>query len=80
VFRVGNSGTFDTAAEAHFTGTMVCCVTRGADHAKPAFRAIVDASAGDERRARHGTIVTGSGELNAVHHSAGKIERERESW
>jgi hypothetical protein len=44
---------------------MVCRETRGADHAKPAFRAFVAASAGDERRARHRTVVAGSGELHA---------------
>jgi hypothetical protein len=65
VFRVGNSGAVETPAEAHFTDTKVCRETRGADHAKPAFGAIVDPSAGDERRARHGTVVAGSGELHA---------------
>jgi hypothetical protein len=76
VFRVGNSGAFETAAEAHFTGTMVCRVTRGADHAKPAFRMFVDTSAGNERRARHGTVVAGSGELHAGNFFGFCFERE----
>jgi hypothetical protein len=76
VFRVGNSGAVETTAEAHFTGTMVCRETRGADHATPAFRAFVAASAGKERHARHGTVVAGSGELHAGNYFCFCFERE----